>query len=671
MTRCVTCAPLRGGATPHERQVFNMAIYSNNASICSGAKGGSAVASSAYQSADKLKDFQDGLTKDYGRKERVLTNGITKPDNAPDWCLDREQLWNEVQKVEGVRGQYARKHHLALPRELSLEQQEQLVKEYCSAFSAQGMVCDWAIHNDENNHNPHAHIMTTMRPFNKDGSWGQKSKNVAVKDKNGKPVIEGTYANGRKKYKHKCVKMTNWDSKKTLAKWREDWEKLTNDALEKAGSDARVSAKSYKDQGKDYLVPTEHLGPAVSALEKRGIKTDRGNYNRAVKKYNEEVLKYISDTNDLEKNIINAEVKYYGESRNELNAVITKNVRENQNGQNGGISLLNNSRFVNLQNLSERSMDTERKVQNEKGTGDNQSYLSQPAWCYTRNGIKQSDERQADARNERTGDNQRLQSVSADTDKTITFCTLQDLNHEQRMALSKCVKPMLNGLEKYYSSRFKDKKFNFASDFAKNAVFAKTKDNSFVMLNINRDTAISNGLLGKGGSPKSFTVGQLKEIGKNIKGVGKAISNLFDKKVTSSQHLSKVKDKVLDIFKTPPKAVYEIISNPITGILKLPVNIFKMISNAIQASIHALGAVAKGGGGGGGRNPSRWPKDKFPINWDALSDVEKERLIAKIEEEELERTLSSDIGATVMNAPPPRFYEEEVEGKVRSRSLFS
>ncbi|WP_051586440.1 MobQ family relaxase [Selenomonas sp. AE3005] len=398
-----------------------MAIYSNNASICSGAKGGSAVASSAYQSADKLKDSQEGLIKNYGRKERVVAKGITKPDNAPEWCLDRESLWNEVQKVEGVNGQYARKHHLALPRELSLEQQEQLVKEYCSAFSESGMVCDWAIHHDKDNHNPHAHIMTTMRPFKKDGSWGQKSKNVAVKDKNGKPVIEGTYANGRKKYKHKCVKMTNWDSKKTLAKWREDWEKLTNDALEKAGSDARVSAKSYKDQGKDYLVPTEHLGPAVSALEKKGIKTDKGNYNRAVKKHNEEVLKYISDTNDLEKNIINAEVIYYGESRNELNAVITENVRESENGQNGRISLLNNSKFVNLQNLSESSLDSEREIPNNAGTGDNQSYLSQLAWCYTRDRITQNNERQATESNERTRDNQRLQSVSANSDSKLNI----------------------------------------------------------------------------------------------------------------------------------------------------------------------------------------------------------------------------------------------------------
>ena len=74
-----------------------MAIYHNNANVCSGSKGGSAVASAAYQAGEKLYSELDKEAKDYTRKENVLANGIVKPENAPKWCLDRERLWNEVE----------------------------------------------------------------------------------------------------------------------------------------------------------------------------------------------------------------------------------------------------------------------------------------------------------------------------------------------------------------------------------------------------------------------------------------------------------------------------------------------------------------------------------------------------------------------------------------------
>lgn len=42
-------------------------------------------------------------------------------------------------------------------------------------FVDKGMVADVAIHRDHDE-NPHAHVMLTNRPFNADGSWGQKAK---------------------------------------------------------------------------------------------------------------------------------------------------------------------------------------------------------------------------------------------------------------------------------------------------------------------------------------------------------------------------------------------------------------------------------------------------------------------------------------------------------------
>ena len=164
-----------------------MAIYHNNIEICSGSKGGSAVASAAYQSATKLYSEQDREAKDYTRKENVLDSGIIKPENAPDWCLDRERLWNEVEKKEGIDGRYCRKHDLALPQELNFEQQQELVKKYCLELSKQGMVCDYAIHNNKSGTNPHCHILTTDRAFDEDKTREEHLKEMR---KNIKEIIK-------------------------------------------------------------------------------------------------------------------------------------------------------------------------------------------------------------------------------------------------------------------------------------------------------------------------------------------------------------------------------------------------------------------------------------------------------------------------------------------------
>ncbi len=46
------------------------------------------------------------------------------------------------------------------------------------------MVADVAIHRDHPD-NPHAHVMLTNRPFNPDGTWGQKTKTEYILDSHG------------------------------------------------------------------------------------------------------------------------------------------------------------------------------------------------------------------------------------------------------------------------------------------------------------------------------------------------------------------------------------------------------------------------------------------------------------------------------------------------------
>lgn len=271
-----------------------MAIYYMTMSVTSGNKGASAVAHAAYQSGDRLHDDADGLTKNYARKERVVANGIDAPAHAPAWATDRDRLWNEVEKIEGVRGQYARNWTFALPNELTNEQQQELVAAFIKReFTDRGMVADWAIHKADKGNaadNDHLHVMTTMRPFLPNGEWGKKSRTVMVRDKHGRSICIRKDKNGKKRYKQKKVCSTDWNEKSTLLSIRRGWATVCNHALEAAGYDERIDPRSYAERGLDIL-PQVHLGHAAAGMERRGERSRLGDINRAVAEINAERTK--------------------------------------------------------------------------------------------------------------------------------------------------------------------------------------------------------------------------------------------------------------------------------------------------------------------------------------------------------------------------------------------
>lgn len=281
-----------------------MAIYHLSAKIVSRANGQSAVASSAYRSGEKLKCERDGLIKNYTDKENVKHSEIAVPVNAPEWANNREQLWNEVEKIEkGAKAQLARTIDIALPIELNLEQHKELGREFAQSMAAQGMVFDWSIHYKFNEQtgilNPHIDGMATMRQFKEDGTWDVKQRKQYILDKNGNKQ----YDKKTKTYKCTTVKATDWDDDKTLEKWRDTWEKLANKHLERAGIDQRIDHRSNAERGLESL-PTIHLGTDAHAMEERGIRTDRGDINRAIKEYNAEITKpAIIDATRYQRNI--------------------------------------------------------------------------------------------------------------------------------------------------------------------------------------------------------------------------------------------------------------------------------------------------------------------------------------------------------------------------------
>jgi len=277
-----------------------MAIYHFDAKIISRAKGQSSVASASYRSGEKLVDERTGETKYYSREVKPETMILT-PSNAPEWATDRQRLWNEVERIEkNKNSQLAREVEVALPKELSNDQQRELIKNYVQEqFVNKGMVADIAIHRDDQN-NPHAHVMLTMRAFKENGEWANKKKKEYLLDEDGNKILD---KNGKPRYN--TVSLTDWDKKENVGIWREQWANHANKSLEKAGSKERISHLSHEARGLETK-PTVHLGHIASAMEKRGVKTELGDINRERQEYNAAVIdlqKVREEKQRLEKEI--------------------------------------------------------------------------------------------------------------------------------------------------------------------------------------------------------------------------------------------------------------------------------------------------------------------------------------------------------------------------------
>ena len=243
----------------------------------------SAVAGAAYQSGENLFSEYDQKHKDYRKKEGVVYTEIMLPSHAPPEYADREQLWNAVEAVENQwNSQLARRFVLALPREVPEELYPQMVQDYCNQFFvSKGMIVDFAIHDPKPpGHNLHCHVMLTMRAMDEHGKWLPKARKVYDLDENGERIRlpSGNW----KSHKEDTV---DWNEQYHGQEWRTGWETVQNRYLEMVNSPVRVDLRSYEKQGLD-IIPTVHMGAAVTQMERRGIQTNIGNLNRDIKAAN-------------------------------------------------------------------------------------------------------------------------------------------------------------------------------------------------------------------------------------------------------------------------------------------------------------------------------------------------------------------------------------------------
>lgn len=234
-----------------------MAIYYLNVQIIGRSAGRSATAAAAYRAGERIVDERTGRVFDYTERQGEIETEIHAPAGAPEWVQDRSRLWNEVERAER-RGdaQVAREMVVAFPKELSPDQQRELIRSYVQEqFVSLGMVADVAIHRNQGN--PHAHIMLTMREIGPEGFSAKKNR--------------------------------EWNKPEMLERWRAEWAGEANRALERAGSQKRIDHRSLAEQGSDRL-PQVHLGPHSAALERQGVATERGEHNRLVAEHNAVVV---------------------------------------------------------------------------------------------------------------------------------------------------------------------------------------------------------------------------------------------------------------------------------------------------------------------------------------------------------------------------------------------
>ena len=267
---------------------------------------------------------------------------ILLPENAPEAYQDRQILWNEFQKMEKrCDAQLAREVEVAFPIEMSRQQQIECVRDYIQEnFISKGMIADWALH-DKGDGNPHAHIMLTVRGFDDQKQWQQKTKTVFANsrdafgrvvydpslpsydpkdkertaqyripllDKSGKQKTRIRKGKGTEYLWEKInIPANDWNDRANAERWRLSWADHCNRYLD---HDKQIDHRSYARQGLD-LEPTIHEGYVARSMEHEGRKADRCEINREIRERNKLRNQIKTLAMDISKMVVEKARKLY------------------------------------------------------------------------------------------------------------------------------------------------------------------------------------------------------------------------------------------------------------------------------------------------------------------------------------------------------------------------
>lgn len=289
--------------------MVNIAIYHFEAKIISRSGGRSAVAAAAYISCDKIYNDYDGVQHDYTKKQGLVWEHVFLPHNAPPEWSDRAKLWNAVEEAEKSKySRLAREFVVALPVDLKKVEWIKLLFEFIKDnFVSDGMCADVAVH-DTDGHNPHTHIILTVRPLDENDKWQHKTEKeyLCVKNgiENGFTASEFKVAQSdgwEKQYQYKVGKKKvymsaseaaehgyeriskypksskfgrqksiseRWNRDEQLVLWRTAWADISNKYLSLVGVEETVDHRSHTDRGLDEQ-PTLHEGVTARTLDKK------------------------------------------------------------------------------------------------------------------------------------------------------------------------------------------------------------------------------------------------------------------------------------------------------------------------------------------------------------------------------------------------------------------
>ncbi len=309
--------------------------------------GRSAAAAAAYASCSRIYNDYDGVQHDYTRKQGCVYSKVFLPPNAPGEWKDRSELWKAVEAAEKSKdSRLARELIVALPIEVGLDEWKAILKDFVQEHCvSKGMCADVNIH-DTDGHNPHAHILLTVRPLDKNGKWQAKTQKEYLckrgDEERGFTAAEFKTAQAdgwEKQYQYKFGKkkiyMTpseaeaqnlervsknpkstrygrqnpicaEWNGEGQILKWRKAWENAVNKSLEQKNIDARIDCRSFKDRAIDEQ-PTIHEGVTARIVEQRGGVSERCELNRQIRADNKllrELKVHVKKLTDALKNTV-------------------------------------------------------------------------------------------------------------------------------------------------------------------------------------------------------------------------------------------------------------------------------------------------------------------------------------------------------------------------------
>lgn len=303
-----------------------MNYFHLEAKVVSRGAGRSVIAAAAYASCSRLYNDYDGLTHDFTRKQGCLYSEVFLPQYAPEEWKDRQVLWEAVESVEKTKdSRLARELVVALPSELSLDDWKGMLERFIREQGTElGMCADVNIHDPyPPGHNPHSHILFTVRPLDEHGKWQAKTQKEYLckrgEEERGFTADEFKVVKTQgweKQYMYQfgekkeyltpseaekievCVRTSKtpkstrygrqnpvaelWNSEEQLFAWRKSWEMIINEEQERHGIADRVDCRSHAARGLTEQ-PTVHEGYHARKLESMGIVSDRYELNRQIR----------------------------------------------------------------------------------------------------------------------------------------------------------------------------------------------------------------------------------------------------------------------------------------------------------------------------------------------------------------------------------------------------